>query len=85
MAATGDAIRTRRDREWNSMLRYLEKGNSWVTSGLLPVALLARDHPRLGLLFPFQSVNRLCFSRCSDFPYTNDCPCIGVDRKGAFE
>jgi hypothetical protein len=44
----------------------------------LRVAGAALAHPRLGLLFPFTSLNRLCFSRCSRYPFTNDCPCIVV-------
>ncbi len=77
-------IAARRDQVWDSMLRYLEGSDGRYLRGLLPVARLARKHPRLGLLFPFQSVNRLCFSRCFPGPYTNDCPCIGVDKLGRF-
>jgi hypothetical protein len=81
---SNEALRVRRDNEWASMVRHLEASESWVNSGLLPVARIARTHPRFQLLFPFLSLNQLCFSRCSDGPYTNDCPCIGVDRRGVY-
>lgn len=47
-------------------------------------ALVAAAATRAELqgLFPFTSHMRLCFSRCSDYPYTFDCPCIAFDRDG---
>ncbi len=62
----------------------LEQSDSVYYRGLLPVARLAHAEDRFRHLFPFTSVNRLCFSRCSEFPYTTDCPCIGVDRRGNY-
>jgi hypothetical protein len=83
MDDTRDALRTHRDDIWEALLRRLQNSEGYALE-LLPVARLARSHAQLGLLFPFQSLNRLCFSRCSEYPYTNDCPCIGVDRRGMF-
>ena len=77
-------IQARREARWNMILQRLEIGDSWVDRGLRPLAQLAREDPDLGRLFPFKSLWRLCFSRCSDYPFTNDCPCIGVDREGAY-
>ncbi|HVV98690.1 MAG TPA: DUF6193 family natural product biosynthesis protein, partial [Planctomycetaceae bacterium] len=37
---------------------------------------VARRTPKLRQLFPFTSLNRLCFSRCTGYPYTDDCPAV---------
>lgn len=42
----------------------------------------ARSRPELARLFPFTSLSRLCLSRCSEYPFTTDCPGIGVDKDG---
>jgi hypothetical protein len=41
---------------------------------LLPLLHLARNVPALRQLFPFTSVWTLCFSRCTVYPYSADCP-----------
>jgi hypothetical protein len=83
---SGDVIQ-RRASLWQQFLHRLtiEAEGSWVARGLRPVAALAREDPRLGRLFPFQSLMSLCFSRCSDWPYTNDCPAIGAARDGTYD
>lgn len=66
---------------WN---RYL----SWEQEefpGQVELFRAAAAHPSLRQLFPFTSMNRLCFSRCTGFPYTNDCPVISPTRDGFFE
>jgi hypothetical protein len=83
-AGAGDKLHLLRTQRWSGFIKALESGDDWVSTGLLPVARLAREHPQLGPLFPFQSLNRLCFSRCFPGPYTNDCPCIAVDNLGRF-
>jgi len=64
------AIRAR----WGSVRDQL--GDSWVDEALRPLVEAAAQTESLSRLFPFTSMNRLCFSRCSDYPYTLDCPCI---------
>lgn len=38
--------------------------------------------PELRELFPFTSHMRLCFSRCSAYPFTIDCPAVAASREG---
>jgi hypothetical protein len=66
----GAAIRAR----WDSVREQL--GDSWVDVAIRPLVAAAVESESLGGLFPFTSMNRLCFSRCSDYPFTFDCPCI---------
>jgi len=51
-----------------------------AAENLLKLAQAAFADDRLGRLFPFKSMSRLCFSRCSEWPYTNDCPAIHSAR-----
>ena len=43
---------------------------------------LAYETPQLRQLFPFTSLSRLCFSRCTGYPYTEDCPVVGCTPEG---
>lgn len=76
--ALADQLRAR----WQAELERVATGDSWVERSLAPVVAAAASDPDLGALFPFTSLNRLCFSRCSTYPYTFDCPCIAVHRGG---
>ena len=82
-----DELVRRRTAGWQRLLERLarEEAESWIARGLLPVLQAARVDPSLGRLFPFQSLMSLCFSRCSDWPYTNDCPAIGAARDGTYD
>jgi hypothetical protein len=40
--------------------------------------------PELRQLYPFTSLKRLCFSRCTGYPYTFDCPVIVPTRDGRY-
>jgi hypothetical protein len=48
------------------------------------VSLAIKDEI-LRWLFPFTSLNRLCFSRCTGYPYTNDTPIVVPVTAGIFE
>ncbi|MCA9051630.1 MAG: hypothetical protein KDA89_22985 [Planctomycetaceae bacterium] len=37
---------------------------------------VAKHMPELRKLFPFTSHNCMCFSRCTGYPYTDDCPAV---------
>jgi hypothetical protein len=65
---------------WAHELERIAAGSTWVDKSLRPILAAAADDPDLRSLFPFTSMNRLCFSRCSAYPYTFDCPCIAADR-----
>ena len=41
---------------------------------LVPFFDEAKQSPELRQLFPFTSLNCMCFSRCTGYPYTDDCP-----------
>jgi len=68
--SVGPALRAR----WVAAREQL--GDSWVDLAIRPVVAAAAESESLSNLFPFTSMNRLCFSRCSDYPFTFDCPCI---------
>ena len=68
-----------RDR-WDAEVHRIATGTSWVELWLQPVLALAAADQDLRRLFPFTSMNRLCFSRCSEYPFTLDCPCISVSK-----
>ena len=42
----------------------------------------AAADPALGRLFPYTSTFRLCFSRCTGYPFSGDCPLIVPDPAG---
>jgi hypothetical protein len=43
---------------------------------LLPFLIEAAKEPILRNLFPYTSMMTLCFSRCTGYPYTYDCPVV---------
>jgi hypothetical protein len=55
------------------------------TDHLKEAISLAMDDEVLSKLFPFTSLNRLCFSKCTGYPYTNDIATINPVDKGYFE
>ena len=73
-SAVGEALHA----EWTVYRSLLDDDHSWVGDALPPVIEAAFVTPELRALFPFTSLNRLCFSRCSHFPYTDDCSCIAA-------
>lgn len=48
---------------------------------------IAKQDEIIGKLFPFTSLMRLCFSRCTGYPYTYDTPIVIpiIDEKGTYE
>jgi len=72
----------RRERAWTEVAKHAAKDKPWLRDLLLPLVEAAKETPELAVLFPFTSMNRLCFSRCSDYPFTLDCPCVAVGRNG---
>lgn len=55
------------DRAWNTIL-FLNGGTSE------PFLRECAKIPVLRGLMPFSSMDWLCFSRCTDYPFTEDCP-----------
>lgn len=52
--------------EWTAYRSLIADDHSWVGDALRPVIEAAFVTPVLRALFPFTSVNSLCFSRCSE-------------------
>ncbi len=50
--------------------------------GLVEFIRAAYEAPQLRQLFPFKSLNRFCFSRCTGYPYTDDCPIVAPTLDG---
>jgi hypothetical protein len=45
---------------------------------------LAWSHPSLRVLFPYTNYFALCFSRCTGYPYSGDCPAVVPTVEGRF-
>jgi hypothetical protein len=50
----------------------------------IPVIKAAMKRPELRQLFPYTSLTRLCFSRTTGYPFTNDCPMIEPQENGKY-
>ncbi|MGV9810299.1 DUF6193 family natural product biosynthesis protein [Micromonospora chersina] len=70
-----------RDAAWRR--RLARSGDDWFTVRLDQLLTVAAGTP-LRTLFPYTSHNSLHFSRCSDYPFTHDCPWIWFSSDGHF-
>ena len=68
------------DARWKSFLEEPARHHLELAA---PVAAAALE-PRLRQLFPYTSMLTLCFSRCTGYPYTRDCPSITPRGEGLF-
>lgn len=66
------------EEQWDRALNWFANDDDWVSRSMTPLVRAAHAVPQLRALFPFASHNRLCFSRCSTYPFTADCPCIAA-------
>ena len=64
---------------WNLIL------NDRSRAAIRPVVELAIKDNVLSKLFPFTSLTRLCFSRCTGYPYTYDAPIVIPIDENSFE
>jgi hypothetical protein len=64
------------EHQWNRLLNSWREreGDSPDHISPLPVIQAAKKRPELRQLFPFTSLYKLCFSRTTGYPFTNDCP-----------
>lgn len=58
--------------------------NAKYTAELKSFISLAMEDSVLNQLFPYTSLNTLCFSRCTGYPYTNDTPAVEPVGKDIF-
>jgi hypothetical protein len=68
--------------QWDRLEESMKSGDHKVA--LLPLVVAARKRNELKVLFPFTSLIRLCFSRCTGFPYSGDCPHAAPAEDGLF-
>jgi hypothetical protein len=78
LLAVNEALEEALLAEWTAVRSAWEGDDGWVGDSLRLVIESAFGTPELRALFPFISLNRLCFSRCSRFPFTDDCPCVAA-------
>jgi hypothetical protein len=52
---------------------------------LVPFVQAAARRPELRQLFPYTSLNRFCFSRCTGYPFTRDTPLVQPVENGEYE
>lgn len=63
--------------EWQGILNAPGDGKASGDFDLLPLMQAAAQYPELRQLMPFTSLNNLCFSRYTDYPFGCDLPSIG--------
>jgi hypothetical protein len=67
------------DYKWNYIHTHSSKAS------IKNVVELAMKDEVLKLLYPYTSLNTLCFSRCTGYPYTTDTPMISPVSSSTFE
>src|SRR5262249_51009959 len=78
LPTVSDALAEALLAEWTAYRSLFDGDHSWVGDALRPVIKVVFVTRELCALFPFTSLNRLCFSRCCYYPHTDDCPCIAA-------
>ncbi len=68
------------ERTWETYLDWVPKEFPELTA----FVRRAYETPRLRQLFPFTSLSRFCFSRCTGYPYTTDCPIVWSTSAGRY-
>ena len=72
-----------REVEWK--WQYLRRTIPEDFPELVPFLNEAVNDPTLRQLFPFTSLNRFCFSRCTGYPYSGDCPIVTPRGVGLYK
>ena len=62
------------ERKWQALCVSVKSDSSKVE--LTPLVEKAMKVPALRQLFPFTSLVWLCFSRCTGYPFSGDCPSV---------
>lgn len=68
------------EARWNSFLTGNYRDDEYSD-----FILLASQQPALRMLFPYTSHLTVQFSRCTGYPYSNDCPHVTPIGKGQFQ
>jgi hypothetical protein len=74
------------EEQWHSLQDCLKEmsENHHLVAELLMLVIEVYRRPRLRQLLPFTSLNKLCFSRTTGYPYTRDCPVAYPIEGGKF-
>ena len=67
--------------KWQECQRYIPKS----FPELVPFLNEASRNPVLRQLFPFTSMSYFCFSRCTGYPYSNDCPSVHPSENNLYK
>ncbi len=67
--------------QWESLKNYIPKD----FPELVPFFELASKNQIINQLFPYTSLNYFCLSRCTGYPFTNDCPSVVAKLKNGKE
>ena len=72
------------DFTWKNLLYYLEESSQYLQiARAYALAQVVSQAPKLRQLRAYTSYSRFCFSRCTGYPFTYDCPSanwIGDDQ-----
>jgi hypothetical protein len=66
------------ERKWQALCSHFKSDESKVV--LVPLVEKVMEVPVLRRLFPFTSLDWLCFSRCTGYPFSGDCPSVCSTR-----
>lgn len=69
---------------WNNLIKWLNEEKS-LMKYLLPCVKITKKIPQLRVLFPFTSMNTLCFSLTTGYPYKEIGPKITAWENNCFE
>jgi len=63
------------DFSWKKYLREIPKSHPELKDFVFE----SYKNSKIKKLFPYMSLNNFCFSRCTGYPYTTDCPYVYVE------
>ena len=62
------------EQKWQALYSHFKSDESKLA--LAPLIERVMEVPVLRRLFPFTSLDSLCFSRCTGYPFSGDCPSV---------
>lgn len=62
------------EQKWQALHNHVKSEAHMIA--LAPLLEKAMEVPVLRRLFPFTSLSSLCFSRCTGYPFSGDCPSV---------
>ena len=71
-------------RHLSGYFEFRQRGKNQKDYSPIPIIKAAMKKPALRQLFPYTSLNRLCFSRTTGYPFTHDCPRIEPQGNGRY-